>query len=102
MKTRTLIIAAALTLIPLLGAIAGTTASTSSTVNLNTASVEELMSLPGIGQAKANAIIAYRESHAFKAVDELVEVKGIGPKMIERMKERLTVSNNAPVTVKNQ
>ena len=48
-------------------------------VNVNTASLEELQLLPGVGETRARAIVAARtERGGFKSVDELVEVKGIG------------------------
>lgn len=61
-------------------------------VNINTASEAELLVLDGIGPAKARAIVAYREQHgAFKSVDQLANVDGIGLKTIERNRARLTV-----------
>ena len=66
------------------------------TVNLNTASKDELVALPGIGPAKAQAIIDYRKTHgAFKAVEELKDVKGIGAKRYEKLKGEVTVGANA-------
>ena len=51
----------------------------SSTVNINTATAEELEALKGIGKAKAQAIVAYREQFGeFESLDELMEVKGVG------------------------
>lgn len=68
-------------------------------INLNTATKEELVALPGIGPAKAQAILDYRKEHgAFKSVEELKDVKGIGAKRFEKLKGELTVS--APVVAK--
>jgi competence protein ComEA len=62
------------------------------TVNLNTASKEELVALPGIGPTKAQAILDYRKTHgAFKSVEELKDVKGIGAKRYEKLKGEITV-----------
>lgn len=66
-------------------------------VNLNTATVQELMLLPGIGQAKAEAIVTYRQAHPFKDTSELTEIKGIGPKLFDKMKSYLTLSG--PTTI---
>lgn len=61
-------------------------------ININTASVEELMQLDGIGQKYAERIVEYRENRgAFKAAEDLTNVSGIGPKTIELNKERITV-----------
>lgn len=68
----------------------------SAAVNINTASESELTALPGIGPAKAKAIAAYRAQHgAFKSVDDLAKVSGIGGKTVERLKSQATVE--APV-----
>lgn len=62
-------------------------------VNLNTASLEQLVTLPGIGKKKAAAIIEYRTQNGkFKTVEELTNVKGVGSKMIEKLKGQLKVS----------
>ena len=61
-------------------------------VNLNTATKDELIALPGIGPAKAQAIVDYRKANgAFKTVEELKDVKGIGAKRFEKLKGELTV-----------
>lgn len=61
-------------------------------VNLNLATESELQKVPGIGTIKANAIIAFRtESGAFKVVDDLKKVNGIGPKTFEKLKEYFIV-----------
>lgn len=62
-------------------------------VNLNTADAETLQrELAGIGATKAQAIVAYRETHgSFASVDELLEVKGIGEATLNKNREKLTV-----------
>lgn len=61
-------------------------------VNINKAGMDELMTLPYIGEVKARAIIAYREEHGpFKTPEDLLNVKGIGPKTLERLRDRITV-----------
>ncbi|MHA4976593.1 ComEA family DNA-binding protein [Pseudomonas extremorientalis] len=62
-------------------------------VNLNAADAQTLrLNLFGIGAAKAKAIVAYRESNGpFTAVDELLEVKGIGKALMEKNRDRLEI-----------
>ena len=69
-------------------------AEQSAKVNLNAADAETLRrDLFGIGAAKARAIVAYRESNGpFTAVDELLEVKGIGKALLEKNRERLVIN----------
>ena len=60
-------------------------------VNINSADAETLASLNGIGKAKAEAIVKYRETNGpFKSVEELAEVKGIGDKMLEKLKAEIS------------
>lgn len=66
--------------------------SDSGQVNLNSASKEDLTKLNGIGDKKAEQIVAYRESHgSFKNVDELKQVQGIGDKIFETIKASVVV-----------
>ena len=61
------------------------------TVNINTATLEELMTLDEIGEAKAKAIIEYRtENGSFSSADELAEVELIGEKTVELNRGRIT------------
>ena len=61
-------------------------------LDLNTATVEELESLPGIGPALARRIVAYRREHGpFRSVEELLKVKGIGSKRLNTLRAYLTV-----------
>ncbi|TLD82920.1 helix-hairpin-helix domain-containing protein [Helicobacter sp. MIT 11-5569] len=62
-------------------------------VDLNKASKQELMSVKGIGEVKAQAIIDYREKQPFKSVDELTNVKGFGDKSVEKLKSEFSVSD---------
>ena len=65
--------------------------STNSLININTASLEELMSLSGIGESKAKAIITYREQTKFNSIDEIKNVSGIGEAAFEKIKDNITV-----------
>ena len=61
-------------------------------VNLNTATLEELDALPGVGPSTAKNIIAYREAHGgFAAPEEIMNVKRIGEKTFEKLKEFIKV-----------
>lgn len=62
-------------------------------VDLNTASVEELQAVKGVGASKAEAIVQHRKQHGpFKRVEELDDVKGFGKKTVERLRSEFTVS----------
>ncbi len=60
-------------------------------ININTASLEELMTLTGIGETKAEAIIKYREENKFKTIEDIMEVSGIGESTFEKIKNNITV-----------
>ena len=64
----------------------------SSKININTASKEELMELPGIGEAKAQDIIEYRKEHgSFQTIEEIQNVSGIGESIYSKIKENIVV-----------
>lgn len=61
-------------------------------VNINTAGAEELMTLPGIGESKAQAIIQYREEHGgFQSIEELTNITGIKNGVYEKIKELVRI-----------
>ncbi|WP_186438342.1 ComEA family DNA-binding protein [Cohnella terricola] len=67
--------------------------SSGSLIDLNRATQSELETLPGIGPSKAKAIIAYREKiNGFRQIDQLRDVKGIGPKVYERISGLVRIS----------
>lgn len=75
----------------------GTTATTpaepgSTLIDINAASADELETLPGIGPALAERIVAYRTEHGpFQSVDELAQVRGISPRMVDELRALVTV-----------
>lgn len=74
------------------GTTGGEKQSKDGKVNLNTATEAELQTISGIGQKRAQDIIAYREEKGkFQSVDELKNVSGIGQKTLEKLKEHVTV-----------
>lgn len=75
------------------GTAGSTAAAADGSVNVNTADAAALMDLPGIGEKKAQAIIDYRSSKGvFRSLADLGKVKGIGPKMLEKL-EGLVIFN---------
>ncbi|GLI07570.1 hypothetical protein YDYSG_36000 [Paenibacillus tyrfis] len=67
--------------------------SASGKINLNTATAKQLDELPGIGASRAQAIVELRKKlgGSFKSVDQLLEVKGIGEKMLQKIKPLVTL-----------
>lgn len=67
-------------------------AGNESKVNINTASAEELQTLTGIGEKKAQAIIDYRTQNGnFQSIDQLTEVDGFGEKTVEKLRDSITI-----------
>jgi competence protein ComEA len=63
-------------------------------VNINTANAEDLNILPGVGPITAQAIIAFRETHgSFSALEDLLQVKGIGPKKFASLRPHITIQD---------
>ena len=64
------------------------------TINVNTADAYDLQRLPGIGEKRAQDIIAWREEHGpFQTLEELTEVSGIGPVILENLRAYAAVGN---------
>ncbi len=61
------------------------------TININTASKEELMLLNGIGESKAENIVTYRALHPFKTIQDITKVDGIGKKIYESIADKICV-----------
>jgi competence protein ComEA len=63
-------------------------------ININTATAKELETLPGIGEVKANQIVAYRTQNGlFLSFDDLLNIPGIGPELLEKIRPNITLSN---------
>lgn len=60
-------------------------------ININTATIDELMTLPGIGESKAKAIIEYRIKTLFNKIDDIKNVSGIGEAVFEKIRDYITV-----------
>lgn len=67
-------------------------------VNIQTASAEQLVLLPGVGPSKANAIIAQRERRAFRRVEDILRVRGIGRATFRRLRPMITVDGPTTMT----
>jgi len=88
--------ACVLTIMLMLGVIPSTRAQTRPTlegvVNINTASPDELRLLSGVGPARIRNILAYRQKHPFRTVEELARIKGIGRRTVRQLRLHLAVS----------
>jgi competence protein ComEA len=73
------------------GAPGATAGQVAGPLDLNTATAEQLDTLPGVGEVTAGRIVAYRTAHPFTSVDELLEVPGIGQRRFEQLKDLVTV-----------
>ncbi len=74
------------------GGASGASGAGAGPVNLNTATAEQLDTLPGVGPATAQAIITYRQQHGgFRRVDDLLDVRGIGDARMEQLRPLVTV-----------
>lgn len=60
-------------------------------VNINEASIDELVTIPGIGETKAKAIIEYRDKKKFTSIEDIMNVEGIGENLFASIKESITV-----------
>lgn len=66
-------------------------------LDVNTATVEQLVEIKGLGEKTAEAIVQYREDHGpFASIDDLAQVKGIGEKKVESLREHLTAGESKP------
>ncbi|MDR1995780.1 helix-hairpin-helix domain-containing protein [Azonexus sp.] len=72
-------------------------------VNINTASVDELNTVKGIGPSKAKAIVEYREKNGpYKTLDDLKEVKGFGTKSVDKLRDELSVGDASAAASKKK
>ena len=70
----------------------GTGSSSGDVININTANLEQLMKISGVGKTKAEAIISYREKNGdFKKKEDITKVKGIGKATFEKIKDKIEV-----------
>jgi len=88
----------ALLLAPVLAAAADPPAEADGRININTATLDELTLLPGIGPSKARAIAEHRAKKPFKTPEDLLRVRGIGRGTFKQLRNLITVSG--PTTLK--
>jgi competence protein ComEA len=68
-------------------------------ININTASAAELELLPGVGPSIAGRIVSYRAKHPFKQRNNIMRVKGVGPKTFDKIKEFLVVEGDTNLRI---
>ena len=91
MNKRLSIALTAIFFLSLLVAVNSSYAVAPAKININSATVEQLQELPGVGPVTAQRIVDYREESPFSAPEELMEVKGIGQKTFAKLKDMVTV-----------
>jgi competence protein ComEA len=65
-----------------------------SKININKATVAELVALPGVGEKTAVNVVEYRQAHGdFKSIDEIIQVKGVGEKTFAKVAEQISVTD---------
>lgn len=75
------------------GVTAAKTVATTSVVAVNSATAEQLQTLPGIGKVTARSIVEYRKAHGpFAKVDDLLQVKGIGSQTLEKIRGQISMN----------
>lgn len=75
-----------------------TASNLNSPININTATVQDLKSVKGVGQKRAEAIVKYRDANGnFASLDDLAKVKGISQKWVEKNRTHLTIGDSSPV-----
>lgn len=92
---KTIAVLGLLATMALAGNAAAAKQALSSPVNINTASVEQLMEIPGIGESKAKAIVDYRSGSPFKTTAELMNVKGIGEQLLAKITPYVTAGGSS-------
>jgi len=97
MKSARRIVVLVLGLAMLGATLAGAAQEAAPRLDLNRASAQDLESLPQIGPALAERIVQFRTKHgAFRSVDDLLKVQGVGEKILAKLRERLTVGGPKP------
>ena len=92
MKRKSMAVITIITVALLMSWVAPALSAELQKVNINTATLEELITLDGIGPAVANRILEFRDKHGpFQKPEDLMMVKGIGQKMFDRNKDRVVV-----------